>query len=561
MSRLAVLRAKLGRLQRHRAVFRQTSAWCAVLAAAAIALMGVFLLDVTFDLRLFQRVLVIGCGVASVLWSLRRFSLPIWRVRESELDVALLVERHYGIRSDLVAALQFERPDAAQWGSAELRTAVIEGTRRLGQHMNVVVDDDDHSLRQRLWIVGAACVLALLVFGIRPAHTAVFLNRLLLGSQHYPTRTVIESLAVNGQTLDVPRPEAVGVPIGDNVRFVVRCSGDIPEQGRLEVRSPNGDQQTNVVLGKVASSDQTGSEFTGTLPRLLDPALYQVFLGDAWTDSARLEVIPAPSVDVKLRITPPEYAQHAASQLNTNSLQCTVVAGSQVGLSVEGTNKPLKDVQLTIQDDPDRPLPLSPTDETGRRWALTTENTPFHRVDRPLKFELQVTDTDGLHPLTTPRGSIRLRPDRPPRIAASVIHKIVLPTAKPMIEYIATDDYGIGRVQLQIEVHRQQTKKQERVVSIREPGSRVTPERLPLRGRYRLDLSGFDLREGDRVTITPQVIDDRGSLAGQTASGEPFQLEVSDEGGVLAAISSADQLSEKQLTEIINRQVGIGDQE
>ena len=54
-------------------------------------------------------------------------------------------------------------------------------------------------------------------------------------------------------------------------------------------------------------------------------------------------------------------------------------------------------------------------------------------------------DADGLSLETPIRGTIRIRPDRPPTGSAEVVHKVVLPTAEPVIEYRASDDYGLSR--------------------------------------------------------------------------------------------------------------------
>ena len=40
---------------------------------------------------------------------------------------------------------------------------------------------------------------------------------------------------------------------------------------------------------------------------------------------------------------------------------------------------------------------------------------------------------------------------------------------------------------------------------------------------------------------------------------KPLYLEISDEAGVLAAILEADHRTEKELTEMIDRQLGLGD--
>jgi hypothetical protein len=78
-------------------------------------------------------------------------------------------------------------------------------------------------------------------------------------------------------------------------------------------------------------------------------------------------------------------------------------------------------------------------------------------------------------------------------------------------------------------------------------------------------LAGLKLAKGDRVKLTLEATDYRGENeqvrpAGTVQASEPLVLEISDESGVLAAITEADPRSEEQLNEIIKRQLGIGDE-
>jgi hypothetical protein len=72
------------------------------------------------------------------------------------------------------------------------------------------------------------------------------------------------------------------------------------------------------------------------------------------------------------------------------------------------------------------------------------------------------------------------------------------------------------------------------------------------------------LEKGDRVRLTLEVVDyrgedDEGLAVGESCLCDPLVLEISDESGVLAAISEADERSEQRLTDIIKRQLGIGE--
>jgi hypothetical protein len=170
-----------------------------------------------------------------------------------------------------------------------------------------------------------------------------------------------------------------------------------------------------------------------------------------------------------------------------------------------------------------------------------------------------------------------------------VVHKVVLPTAEPVIEYKATDDYGLSKVALVAEIERFEAAAKateavdlgqvdlgQGVVAAAEEvpaeihrielmqGKVLLADKLPLSARHAISLSPLKLAKGDRVKLTLEVTDYRGENAagevvGQKHASDPLVLEISDESGVLAAISAADERSEQRLTDIIKRQLGIGE--
>jgi hypothetical protein len=153
-----------------------------------------------------------------------------------------------------------------------------------------------------------------------------------------------------------------------------------------------------------------------------------------------------------------------------------------------------------------------------------------------------------------------------------------------VIEYRAADDYGLARVVLVAEIERFDPARVVPAVAdlsagIAPPAHEVPTEtsrfdlhagppvgadRLPLLGQYPLSLSPLKLAKGDRVKLTLEATDyrgedDSGRVQGESQTSEPLILEISDESGVLAAISEADQRSEERLTDLIKRQLGIGE--
>ena len=189
-------------------------------------------------------------------------------MRKSHVDLALLVEKNQHIDSDLVAALQFERPDAAAWGSPALETAVIEYVDDFSSHLNVFEGFSHRRLKRRLTAAGVALGLALLWTAIFPRHVGAFLSRFLLGSAHYPTATIIVQIRVAGVTTlgclttetaapgvrrGLRRPRSGQAPHGEPLVFDVLCRGVLPESGTIELRSLESGTTVELPLAKIAT--------------------------------------------------------------------------------------------------------------------------------------------------------------------------------------------------------------------------------------------------------------------------------------------------------------------
>jgi hypothetical protein len=305
-------------------------------------------------------------------------------------------------------------------------------------------------------------------------------------------------------------------------------------------------------------------------------------------------MIPLPVIEVLLNPTPPKYASLRRETADASSRQLAVLEGSSVELAALCTNgKPLDSVWLTLQSARGATrFELAPDDARRAAWRLNDKRSPLARVTEELRYEVQVLDADGLSLEAPIRGTIRIRPDLPPTSLAEVVHRVVLPTAAPVVAYRASDDYGLSRLVLVAEIERQaprlpaagdaganaldeissqtltpaaavpvETHRFD-ILTIKEP---LSAERLPLVGQYALALTALRLAKGDRVKLTLEAADyrgenEQGDPAGRAQSGEPLILQISDESGVLAAIAEADPRSEEQLNAIIKRQLGIGEE-
>lgn len=670
-SRLAIFRARLNGLRTARAVYRTVAAWSALGASIIISLLVVFVLDFTFGLSVTERLVVLALAIGAIGWAYWRFTKPLIGRGESELEMALLVERQHEIDTDLVAALQFESSESSRWGSRQLKDAIVDYVAAAVPTIDVFRGFDRGQFVRRVGMFSACLTVVLLVSTLAPRHVTAFANRLCLGSMHYPTWTRIEKIFVNRNAVftsgdSAAAPADCRAAQGRPLVFLVQCSGHLPATGRVvltannstssrtqlelrllslaerlarlqeaagrlddvlrsgqlemplnlqaEVRwlaSFDAPRAVSLLLAARETKDlmaaaaeiaeaidkwpadrELSAVLTGELARLNDDVKFRITASDAWTEPAQIQMIPLPVIETKVSAKPPTYAADRMKKAPSATGQLAVPEGSTVDITIRCVNrKPLAAAWMAIQnaDGPQR-IDLAAQDAQRNNWSLNVGDSPFRDIRRELRYEIQVVDLDGLSLEVPIRGTIRIRPDEPPKVVADVLHKLVLPTAEPVVHYRATDDYGISKIALLVSVERSAAKTAPSSANgdlhvdgglpappaiavpvelhrfeLQAPNEPLFGDRLPVAGNFPLSLSPLKLAKGDSLKLTLEVTDYRGENdqrqpIGQAAVSDSLLLQVSDESGVLAAISEGDQRSEQQLSEIIKRQLGIGDQ-
>jgi hypothetical protein len=666
-TKLAILRSQLASLRRARRVVRWATAWSALATALLWMLAGVFVVDVIFEMSILQRVILLAFAAAGGLGVFVWLVRPLLGRRETDLDMALLVERQQGIDSDLVAALQFEAPGAQRWGSGQLREAVVDYVAQLGRGLDVFVGFSRAQMARRAWLLVGTLLIVAGACAWRPDYARAFLLRLALADEHYPTATIIERMLINeslvlaGGVSPSPTTAAEGRP----VTFTVLASGVLPrddelrelqlaplgggrERAALKLERMSGTdraarlheaereirqavESTAVVTGpwieRVAAlleidapraavavrnaprdaarldqalasietaaaalpdRQQQSAVYTATLEQMVGSVWYGVRLNDAWTNWAVVKLVPLPEVEVQLSPVPPAYARAGDVAVPPGTLKIYVLQGSAVNVAVrpiaaKGSVKALREAWLTTKGEQPQRIALERrVGADGERWVLDRANTPLARIDAEVQFDVQVTDADGLHLRQAPQCAIHLMADRPPSGSASIVSRVVLPTARPTVSWQGvTDDYGVSGVRLHVDVYRRSAEQAsgdpaqsaaELDPSVVAAGSQpkerktyelldkpATVEGLPLSGSYQLDLAPLDLKKGDGVNVILEVVDYRGELPGVSYLGDPLPLEISDENGVKLSVLEPDEKAEKTLTEIRNELLETGD--
>jgi uncharacterized protein DUF4175 len=576
MSRLVPLRRQLTSLRRRRQSVRLGAAWLAIALAVLWTLSVVFLLDWQLSMNRLQRTIAIVIGVGAVIWAFRRFAKPLLNRRETDLDMALMVERQQGIDSDLVAAMQFEKPEATRWGSPQLERAVIDYVAAFSRGLNVFEGIRTEHIYRRGLALGVTVSILLALAAMNPQYVTTFLARLAMSNRHYPTQTVIEQVQVNG-TIITEADQSVPTGFGEPINFTVRTSGAPPgDVKRIEMHSTAGGAAQPIELTQSLLSATGERVFAGQLPQLIDSLEFEVHLGDAWTEPTKLEVIPLPVVEPKLTATPPVYAQSAAAAEQDKAAgmrQLSVLEGSRVELEINCANKALTAATLTVDalgssadtkaSSNKKQFALERQAGDGRRWALTTKDSPLAHVDSRVKYEIQVTDADGLHLPHPLDGSINIKPDHPPSVTASVDVQYFLPNAgMPEVKYSATDDYGIAALQMYVEVvhpgGKPDTSPESIPIAKQKLVKPILKQELPLAGTYRLPLDQFKLAKGDQVKLTLEATDYRGDQPGKATKSDPLILQITDESGIMAAMSETDRHAYEQMNTLIQRQSQTG---
>ncbi|MHC4875093.1 MAG: DUF4175 family protein [Planctomycetota bacterium] len=554
-SQLGHLRSQLSRLQRTRQSIRLATAASLLLKAVVVILAAAFLADWSLRMTVLQRVVLVGLVAIAAVWSFRRFALPWLRQSDDLVELALMVERQQGIDSDLVSALQFERPEASAWGSPQLEKAVVSSVADRSSQIDVMEGLPIDDLRRRVIACSVMLAIAAGVVLLAPGYVAAFFQRLLLNDVSYPTRTRIEAIEVN----DSPIEKQVSSPAGHPLRFAVRASGELPfsDRGRIRVVSLDGSVSTEV---GIETSESTPSVFAGELPRLTDSVTFQVFLGDARSREFRVDAVPLPVVELNVDVTPPEYAAAVLAQEKSRETsgvsrrQLAVLAGSRINFKLTSLNKPLAEAVLWIEEDQ---YPLVPADKDGLSWKLDPAGTPLNSIDEAIQYRIEANDRQGLSIENPLHGTIRLRSDQSPRVALSARTRRVIPTAQLPVQWSASDDFGIASVTARVQISTEDGEVSESEVPIVEEAD-ASPS-LSLRDTYRIDLAALKLNKGDELRVTFVATDFRGDAEPQTSYSEPVLLNVTDRQGILSGLLETDEDSAQQLDAIIRRELGIGE--
>lgn len=554
MKRLQKIHAGLARLRLYRSTVRFGIMGSTVLSTLLWALAAAFALDFAIRMDPLSRGIVLVALIGVAVWTVIRHLLPAVNIHESDTALAVLVDRRHSMHSDLVAAIQFDDEGRPQYGSTNLREAVIEQTRRQAAGLTFLAGFSRKEFLRRLLVFLITVAICLPLAVIYSGHTTAFLNRLLLGRARYPTRTIIKEIVSPGETSPYAHPVTFAV------RGAVR-EGEMPESGQVQIEAVTTGLETTVDLVR---DKEDPSLYKGTLNRVLDDLHYVIYLGDAESDVQTLTLIPLPLAELTMKVVPPDYARRKVPPQPKNRRQAIVLEGSEV-IPIATADKKLRSATLTFEKDKQK-ISL---DRHGKQFVLDSKTklpskvtkNPLSSVTETVRFEIQVVDTDELSPETPIKGVVHVSVDLPPRVALAAYSQFVVPKAAPQVMFKAVDDYALDRLVL----HRTIVHAEGKETPLEPITFKVAEHKAVYAGSYTLRLAelkvdgkAVTLQKGEQVVLAVEAVDFRGPMESKSRQSEKWVFEVTDQAGVLGAMDRLDEQMDKKLDEILRAQLEAG---
>jgi len=547
MKRLPKIRSGLARLRLFRSTVRLGMTGFMVLSILLWAMAGAFLLDFWIHMDQLERMIVLLGVIGVAGWAIVRFLTPAVKVHESDTALAVMVDGMHGMHSDLVGAIQFDDEKRPQYGSEQLREAVVEYTGQAAGDLNFLEGFSRKELFNRVLVFVVTAVVCLAPAVVYPNYTGAFLKRMVLFEARYPTRTSIEVISP-----DLDHMQAEGEP----VKFVIHArhvSGPraLPESGQVRITAVTSGLETSVELTREGKKDDSPAVYSGTLNRVLDDLSYTMHLGDTQSDIRQLKLVPRPRVELDIEVIVPKYARGKAPPKTRNRRQAVVVEGSKVIPVITCENKEIVKGTITFEKS-DKKFPLT---RRGKALVFDSDTGPLTAVLEMVRFEIDVVDSNNQRPESSIKGVVHISADLPPRAALMGYSRHVVPTATPEIRFRAIDDYALNEITLHLAViDADGTQTELPARSIAKPKGRQSD----YSGSYMLNLTELKLQKGYQISALIEAVDYRGELEGKSRRSEKWVFEVTDNAGILEAMDRLTEQMDKKLDEILRAQLEAG---
>jgi hypothetical protein len=426
-----ILRRRLARLRQGLWLWHFGAGASRILGVLALLALVSLLIDRSLRMDLVQRAISLCLALGALLalaW--RELVRPMTRRIGAE-SLLLRVERSRPeLKGRLVAAWEFaamaELPEGA---SPVLVQAAIEQGRVLAEGTTFRGVLDWARFRQRIQI-GAVALAAMLSLALGAPDTMRlwFARNVLLQDVAWPQLTHLSVQGVVNGTLRVPA--------GGDLDLIVRAEGEQPDEVRFRYADKTGNSYSEQI-------PRVGDAFSTVFRNVSEPFKLRISGGDDQTGWIPVELVPRPEItSLAVSVEPPAYTGRRRAVLDARTGIFPVLAGSSVVLDGRASQG-LREVNVAVEAN--RLLALNASNAAAFSIRLAPEQV------KSATYRIQAVATNGVPTLRPMTVGLRVEPDRPPRVTASLdgIGQMILPRAVVPVVCDLQDDYGVASAWLE----------------------------------------------------------------------------------------------------------------
>lgn len=521
-----------------------------VLACLAAALLSLAV-DRTFRLSVPARAVSLTFYAAAILaigWK------HVLRPLRQTLPVGVLAEflegRFPRFQDALRSAVDFARdrrvaadedPASTRDRDADARVEVAMKRHVIGEAARLLdrspVEGAIDSSRVATVLVGGVSGLAVaatlaVIFGVETR--LWFARNVLLGSEEWPYRTVLDVEGFDGGT------RARGVPRGDSLPIRVIARGDVPDRVRIRIRYERDSRRFNLTREGEAG-------FSHEHPEVTEPFEFTVEGGDYRSPPYVVLVLERPEVEtLALTLEYPEYTAIQSRRLEGDVGEIAVPEGTRILLEGIAT-KTLEEAGLQAEGGT-IPLLVSPDERRHFSGSFVPQSGGL--------VTIHLADEEGVPPDRWMRFLVAPTRDRIPTVAArsAGIGSMIAPEARIPLAIRASDDFGLTAVGVEYEVRAEEA----------EPARGELPfdafaARTPVEIDTGLEVSPLEIPPGRRLDIKVYALDNDG-FRGPKRGHSPTQsfLVVTPE-RLLEEFLRREEEQRRNLERAIEEQRGLRD--
>lgn len=387
--------------------------------------------DRIFKMDLAQRGIMLIVIILLLLFAIyRKLCLPLSKKMTDDALLLQVEDKNRELHQSVISAAQLARgTDYEQQGVSQ---SMVDATIRYGSEMADVTRfgnaiDSKALLRNWVLLLVGLFAIGALAWGVKTSSFwATWFNRnVLLADEQWPRKT---TLVIDGAADNV-----MSLLRGEDHNQIVRIA-DQSEIKNVDVviEFDDGNVRTRQKMRRTGDL-----EHTLIFRNLSNVFKFRARGGDHITDWVTVDLVDAPSwSELSMQVELPEYTSAAAYELPSGGGPHSVLEGSSIKVRAVA-NKNLNSAAVKLGDQQKWDM----QNRTGNVWELVIP--PDQLVGGKYSFDL--TDQMNLRSSRPATFSVKVKPDRPPVVRATLlgISGLVVPRARVPVSFSASDEFQL----------------------------------------------------------------------------------------------------------------------